>query len=123
MEEEGCFPSFSAQDNEAIFAETPGQPSDHSRSLCTKVATLVAAISKELLETQLICFNVNSLTEESTEKGFFWLQSMAFLCRQKVPCIAAVSVLVHVKSEPKMQQLAKPPLRKHIPCRRAANFA
>lgn len=37
-------------------------------------------------------------------------------------CVAAMSILVHVQLEPKMQQLAKPPLRKHIPRERAANF-
>lgn len=38
-----------------------GSPLTTEDALCMKVGNSVAAISKELLETQLICFDVNSV--------------------------------------------------------------
>lgn len=61
MEGEGCSLFFYSKTMKPFLQKLLGSPLTTEDALCMKVGNSVAAISKELLETQLICFNVNSV--------------------------------------------------------------
>lgn len=69
LDDERCSPSSYSKATQPFLQKLQGSPLTTADSLCLKVATLVTAISKELLETQLICFNGNSVAVGQHWKG------------------------------------------------------